>query len=428
MLATKQAKSLKTGFFARLSGNLTDVSVGREPRPVQLELHNRPVYDSGKKRAVRLERCEMYFKDTPRPNTTWGVVTTCLEPTALVVAFVAHHVSLGASAVHVFLDAPQPETERVLSRIPQCHVTVCDAEYWLDEIGGPRPPATEKRQIRNASRASKAGDVDWLVHLDADEFLHADVPIAEVLSNLPSQIDYLHVPNVERVFDATVPQATLFEGMMRRPLVQGWPKQEQLFSADTCKFLHRGVNAHSQGKSIVRADRDLLQGIHSPRAGADAERLLAFPAINARVLHFDGLTGFHWVMKLLRGWSDRGRGQGVHGGLVSARQAQIGFVDEHQGNMRALLDLHQQVKALQPEDIKRLAALGLLSSVQIDPAKAVADLGLAAMVDLSVWGIEEALDFDVEELDRKRRRWYRAYRRYFKEVRPDDQAAVLRSA
>lgn len=370
----------------------------------------------------------MYFKDKPQPGATWGVVTTCLEPTALIVAFVAHHVSLGASRVYVFLDASQPDTEQVLAGIPQCRFTVCDAEYWLEEIGGQRPPATEKRQIRNATRASKAGDVDWLVHLDADEYLHADVPIGDVLSNLPSEVDYLHLPNVERVFDATLPQEALFQGMMRQPLLQGWPKQERLFSPEICQFLHRGVTAHSQGKSMVRTNRDLLQGIHSPRAPADAERLLAFPALNARVLHFDGLTGFHWVMKLLRGWSDRGRGQAVHGGLVSARQAQIRFVDENQGNMRALMDLHQQVKALMPEDIERLANLGLLSEVRIDPVKAVADLGLDHMVDLSVWGVEEALEFDIDELDRKRRRWYRVYRRYFKELLPEGQAAALRSA
>lgn len=359
----------------------------------------------------------MYFRDAGTERVTWAVVATCRESLVLALSFVTHHLAQGAAYVELYLDAPDPVQEAALARIPGCRVTVCDAAYWQETLGGSRPPANEKRQLRNAARAYARAEADWIVHLDADEFIEADLPLSDILGALPETVDYLHLPNLERVFDATRPQAQLFDGYMRAPLVRGWPMQAEVLDPEMQPMLHRGIVAHSQGKSVVRTGRDCLMGIHSPRARSGRDALLLWPATMARVLHFDGLTGFHWIMKLLRGWSDRGGGAAAHGGLVPSRQAQIGYVDENRGDMFALLQLHQKLKALPPADLARMEALGLVRRPQIDPGAALRAIGQAG--DLSVRAFDDGLDFDVPDLDRHRTRWRRLYRMHF-----EDQGSV----
>lgn len=366
---------------------------------------------SSKRERREGSRADMYFRDAGSKRATWAVVATCRESLVLTECFVTHHLAQGAAYVELFLDAPDPVQENALARIPGCRVTVCDDSYWQETLGGPRPPTNEKRQLRNAGLAYARAEADWLVHLDADEFIETDMPLTEVLSALPDKVDFLHLPNVERVFDATRPQEELFDGYMRVPLVRGWLAQEVVLAPDVQPFLHRGVVAHSQGKSVVRTGRGCWMGIHSPRAGAGRERLLLWPATRARVLHYDGLTGFHWIMKLLRGWSDRGGGVEQHGGLAPARQAQIGYVDENRGDMHALLQLHQKLKALLPEDLERLEAMGLLRRPAIDPGAALRHMGRAS--ELSRSAFDDRLDFELRDFERHRIRWRRLYRLHF---------------
>ncbi|HCE69928.1 glycosyltransferase family 2 protein [Ruegeria pomeroyi] len=356
----------------------------------------------------------MYFREGGSGQASWAVVTTCREPTVLVLAFVAHHLALGADYVELYLDAPDPELQEALADLPGCRVTLCDDAYWQQELGGPRPATNEKRQIRNASRAYLQAEADWLLHLDADEFLETDLVMARILGGLPEAVDFLHLPNLERVFDAAEPQEQLFDGYMRAPLLRGWPDQADLLDPAIQPFLHRGVVAHSQGKSAVRVGRKLWPGIHSPRAPSGHDRPLLWPAVNARVLHYDGLTGFHWIMKLLRGWTDRGGGAAAHAGLAPARQAQIAYVDENRGDMFALLQLHQRLKALPLVDLERLEAIGLLWRPRIDPGAALRALGLTA--DLSRVGFDEGLELDIPDFDRHRIRWRRLYRLHFAEA------------
>ncbi|NIZ12894.1 glycosyltransferase family 2 protein [Phaeobacter sp. HF9A] len=363
----------------------------------------------------------MYFIDGGQQDVSWGVVCTCHEPTVLLLAFVSHHLALGASYVELFLDRPDPQVEAALQRLPGCRVTLCDDAYWQEDIGGPRPPATEKRQIRNAIRAYARAEVDWLLHLDADEFLEVDLPLSALLGALPDQVDFLALPNLERVFDRDRPQLQLFDGYMRAPLARGWPNQSQVLSADVQPYLHNGLTGHSQGKSVVRTGRSLWQGIHSPRAKDPKEqpRLISWPATRARILHFDGLTGLHFIAKLTRGWSDQPEAKGAHAQLSQARLAQIRQVQESGRDMVALVALHQQLKSLPVVDLERLDLLGLLATPRINPGAAMRGYGIE--VDLSVRSFDQALALDLPNADRFRARWQRRYRQFFE---PEPEAIL----
>lgn len=358
----------------------------------------------------------MYFRSPPESGVSWGVVSTCLEPTPLVVAFVAHHVEMGAHRVHIFLDAPNPDTERLLAEIPECRVTVCSDDYWRYEVGRPRPSNTEARQVFNASRAFEAKDVDWLIHLDADEFLYCDRPMSTVLSAVPNEVDFMLFRNMERVFDATQKQLGLFDGVMRHPFRREWPAQDEFLSDDVLSFLLRGVAGHCSGKSVVRTDRPMAMGIHSPRRPGNPLKSIIAP--NVHVLHFDGLTGLHWVSKLLRGWNAASSVSSSASGLGPARQKQIQFVEENGSEMAALFDLHLKVKTLMPQELDRLEALGMIVRDHIDPAKSIRNLGLSQEVSLSTWDYDALLDPVLPDFERNRLKWYRINRRYYRDL-PD---------
>ena len=65
-----------------------------------------------------------------RPS--WAVVATVDEPAPLIIAFVAHTLSLGPKALHLFLDRPNPEAEAALRGLPNLHLVVCDAGHWAN--------------------------------------------------------------------------------------------------------------------------------------------------------------------------------------------------------------------------------------------------------------------------------------------------------
>lgn len=118
-------------------------------------------------------------------NPTWGVVATIKAPARDILNFAAHHLDLGAQRVHVYLDAPNPEAEAALRDHPNCRVILCDDTYWTRRRKA-RPEAHQPRQSANATHClNHAPEVDWLAHIDVDEFLWPARPLPEQLVTLP---------------------------------------------------------------------------------------------------------------------------------------------------------------------------------------------------------------------------------------------------
>lgn len=119
--------------------------------------------------------------------TTWGIVATVKADTATILRFVAHHLELGASRIYIYLDAPNPEAQEALRDHAQTRVIRCDDGYWKRHKGG-RPDMHQPRQTMNATRAyRRATEVDWLMHMDVDEFLVPSGNVASLLAALPHE-------------------------------------------------------------------------------------------------------------------------------------------------------------------------------------------------------------------------------------------------
>lgn len=190
--------------------------------------------------------------------TRWGTVTTVKAPLKTILTFAAWHLEQGAHRLYIYLDEDAPDTFAILKAHPKIRVTRTDAAYW-DKRNG-RPDKHQARQAANARHANnRKPEVDWLAHIDVDEFLLSDRPVARHLAALPDDALCARVRPVEALApgNGTAPGETVFKAF---PLDQTARQQ----AAEACfpewgPHLSGGFLSHVAGKLFFRAGTKGLQ-------------------------------------------------------------------------------------------------------------------------------------------------------------------------
>ena len=170
---------------------------------------------------------------------SWSVCSTVAEPPELLCAFVAHYLEQGAEEVHLFLDAPDRDTVKMLTAIKGVRVTECTPAYWK-KINNGRPDGQVMRQLKNANRAYAQCTTDWFYFCDADEFTVARDGIGAALDRVPLETRFCRPQMAERVFPAEAPQEALFDGLYRK-LLPPRPKMVQRIYGDLAPMTTRGL-------------------------------------------------------------------------------------------------------------------------------------------------------------------------------------------
>ena len=186
-------------------------------------------------------------------DVTWGLSSTILAPARDILRFAAYHIEAGAHRLYIYLDAANPQAFVHLDAHPKVRVTVCDAQYWKQRKRD-RPDTHQVRQTANATHAyNRRAEVDWLIHMDADEFLVSAQPVAEILAERPADPPATRIRPMEQLsgnpaaFKAFVPN-----GPDRARIVAAlYPT----FGA----YLKGGFLSHLAGKVFVRTG---LPNIH----------------------------------------------------------------------------------------------------------------------------------------------------------------------
>ncbi|MGD9864838.1 MAG: glycosyltransferase family 2 protein [Pseudodonghicola sp.] len=125
------------------------------------------------------------------------MVSTIKAERAEILEFAAYHLDLGAHRLYIHLDAPEPETFAALKAHPKVRVFACDDGYWR-KLGTRRPDKHQARQTANATRIYRQkAEVDWLIHIDVDEFLWPEGRVADSLAALPAEVGCARVRPVE---------------------------------------------------------------------------------------------------------------------------------------------------------------------------------------------------------------------------------------
>ncbi len=196
--------------------------------------------------------------------TTWGLVATIKAPAREILDFAAYHIALGAHRLFLVLDAPNPEALAALKAHPKVRVFTSDADHWR-KLGVSRPIKHQARQTANATDIyrRKGGEVDWLIHMDVDEFLWPDRPLSDTLGALPAATQCARV----RPAEALAGDGTLFKGF-----IPAGPAREATVARLYPRFgahVKGGFMSHLAGKLFVRTGLDpLVVKIHNVFHGA----------------------------------------------------------------------------------------------------------------------------------------------------------------
>jgi hypothetical protein len=195
---------------------------------------------------------------------SWGVISTVKAPEEKVLAFVAHHLSLGAQHIRIFFDLPETPVPEPLARHPRVTVHLCDDAHW-QRVGKKRPPQHQNRQTHNARFAYREpATSDWTVHIDVDEFIHTPRPIADILAETPADTIAMKLEPFEAMHDPLLPDdiytSREFRGALRH---QFWPRRRAALGSYR-KIIRDGMLSHTVGKVIYRTGLpNLLPRLHA---------------------------------------------------------------------------------------------------------------------------------------------------------------------
>lgn len=190
--------------------------------------------------------------------TRWGIVSTVKAPDRDILNFAAYHLQLGAHRLYLYLDAPEQALFDRLKTHPKIKVIACDDAWWAKRKG--RPEKHQSRQFLNARHAyNRRVELDWLAHIDVDEFLWPARPLADQLAALPDSCLCARVRPIEALAPApgdTSPETT-FKAFHLDPT-------ERRRAAETVfptygRYLSGGFLSHVAGKLFYRTGVDGLQ-------------------------------------------------------------------------------------------------------------------------------------------------------------------------
>lgn len=228
----------------------------------------------------------------------WGICATVRAPAAPLHAFVAHHLDLGASRIWLHFDDPADPALPSVAAVPRVQAIACDEGYW-QRLCGRRPEAHQNRQSRNIQSVCARARLPWVAHLDHDEFLVADRPVARILAELPPERVLLRIAPFEALHDPGLPDdiqtARHFRGALRGP---GHTADRAALYGAHAGMLTDGMLGHSAGKCFFRTGiPGLRPQIHGAFVGQD--RLPGGPfAADLALLHFHAADPDDWLSHL----------------------------------------------------------------------------------------------------------------------------------
>ncbi len=291
--------------------------------------------------------------------TSWGVVATVKAPEEQLLAFVAHHLALGAAHLWIYFDDPEDPAFDCIARLPLVTARRCTDWYWV--LRGGRSRVIDNRQKANARHVQRKCKLDWLCHIDADEFLHAPRPIADILAEVPASETTVRMDAFEALHDPALADDIFTARHFRSALQDGDEHLIPAIFGPYAGLLAKGSLAHGLGKSFVRPrTRGLVIDLHLARHNDIWLKPPFHPAL--RLLHFHAQEPVAWKRSLPERISSGAYRHPVERDL---RPFLASASDE------ALQDFYRNVMMLTPEKAEILVAHGHLVT---------ADLGLRAKV------------------------------------------------
>ncbi len=271
----------------------------------------------------------------------------------------------------IYLDDANVETHRLLDTHPRIAPVSCDATYWAARHKG-RPEKHQARQTFNANHAYKrARDLDWLGHIDVDEFLVSSDAISQKLASAPKD-----------AICARIRPAEVLEGaphLFKRPVRKG--RQYNRIMAELYPVwgaqIKGGLLSHVLGKLFVRVGVPGLKvKIHNAYLNeVENPNLHELPGIDLAHLHAPDWNTFWnaFLFRLQQGSYRRELAPNKrreNGGVTLHEVFTAIHTEEGEAGLRAFF---QHVCSARPELIAGLQKHGLLLSADLQLSSAILD-------------------------------------------------------
>ncbi|MGJ5618656.1 glycosyltransferase family 2 protein [Sulfitobacter sp. MF3-043] len=190
--------------------------------------------------------------------TTWGISATIKAPADEILRFAAYHLEKGAHRLFIYLDEENPSAFEALSAHPKVRVTKCDDAWWLKRRKQ-RPEMHQARQTANATHAyRRRAELDWLIHMDVDEFLICDQHIGTILATLPGDTPLTRIRPMESLSGGTA---------AFKRFIPGGPDRDRIVTSlypTYGLYTKGGFLSHLAGKVFVRTGLpDVTVKIHN---------------------------------------------------------------------------------------------------------------------------------------------------------------------
>ena len=226
---------------------------------------------------------------------SWSLVSTIKAPEEKVLAFAAHHLSLGADHLWLYLDDPDQPIPQPLASHPRVTVALCDEAHWT-RVGKKRPPQHQNRQTQNARYTYREKvATDWIVHIDVDEFILCPRPISTILDEAPADTIAMKLEPFEAMHDPLLPDdiytSREFRGALRH---EHWPRRRAALGAYR-KIIRDGMLSHTVGKVIYRTRvPGLLPRLHAVMVDKEFVRTPDWHP-EMQLLHFHAQDKSAWL-------------------------------------------------------------------------------------------------------------------------------------
>ena len=192
----------------------------------------------------------------------WGTVSTIRAPLRDIARFAAYHLDMGASEVNIFLDVPDRNTAEFFAGHDTVRVTQCTDSYWARRPEKARS-THQLRQAFNASFCYRKSGLDWLAHIDVDEFLLAPRNLAQLLAAVPAGAAYARMRSAEMLAQPDPWNGPCHFKLTRQEVKLPKSGIYQLYP-EFGQHVPQGFVSHVGGKIIARTGLpDIRLGIHS---------------------------------------------------------------------------------------------------------------------------------------------------------------------
>lgn len=328
-----------------------------------------------------------------------ATVTTLKAPLAQTLEFVAYHLHRGVDHMYLFFDDPRDPAFDQLRGEKQLTCVPCDRAHW-EALGVPAEAAVQARQQANATAAFNmvsAVNVEWLVHIDVDELLHARGSLSRVFASAPPAADVILFPVKEALpqdwtYERPLREIDLFKydpvqpwqvnSVERSPLRASWHRLQSHWLYRRRRMARRLACLHPSllagyylgypfGKAATRTSAPVdAVGNHLP--ALETGRPLRIHARHGgTVLHFDCMGYAHWKTK----WSRRINDPSLFDldRLRDDRKRILDlFRDATERGEAALRDLYARLYHLPLRERLVLRGLGLVQRIKLNPSWFVA--------------------------------------------------------